>query len=283
VPPKPAKRAKRKPDVVVISDVHLGTPSCRSADLLRYLLSIKPKKLVIDGDLCDLGSYFRNAWAPEHLLIVRRILKMAAKGTEVYYVTGNHDAPLRKYSGMSLGGVHLVDRLELTYGDKRALVIHGDCFDGHIQVPGWVKKLGGWIYDLIMKGNNLVNRMRGWFGKAPVSLATLIKNNVGMAQKYIERFRTSSVDAAKRGRFDAVICGHIHEADNQVIDGILYLNSGDWVEHCTSLEYADGEWQVVHCRDLDYGDDHDEEDGIATDTTVDADLLKWPAELIVAA
>lgn len=250
--------AKRKVDIAVISDVHLGTPSCRAREVNAYLRSIRPERLVLNGDLVDLGQYWRNHWPKPHLSVIRRVLKIAARGTPVYYLIGNHDAPLRRYAGMSFGNLHILDRLELAYGDgKRALVLHGDVFDGHVSCPRWVYKLGGWAYDGVMRCTNLLNRLRRWCGLKPVSLAALVKRHP-MAKTYIERYHRSAVDRARAQGFDAVVCGHIHEPMLAEIDGVAYCNSGDWVEHCTALEYDGTAWNLVKyvdSNDLDEDDD----------------------------
>lgn len=242
---------RRSVDVAVISDIHLGTPNARTDMLMDYLHRIRPRTLIINGDLCDLGHYWRNHWPAEHLMVLRRILKMAAKGSSVYLLVGNHDAPARRFHGTSLGNVHIRGRLELDHNDgSRTLVVHGDCFDGAVACPAWLHGFGGWLYERSMGMGTMINSLRSWVGKPPISLATSIKNNLGMAQRYIERFRMAAVESARKGGFDRIITGHIHQPDISEHDGISYLNSGDWVEHCTALEYQDGAWQLHwHQRD----------------------------------
>ena len=252
---------RREVDIAVISDVHLGTPQCRAQMVWDYLKSIKPKTLIINGDLCDLGHYWRNHWPREHLMVIRRILKLAANGTTVYFLVGNHDAPARRFHGSNLGNLHVLGRLELELeGGGRALIVHGDCFDGAVSCPGWLYRIGGWSYERIMGACNVLNTFRGWFGAKPISIAMMIKNNVGMAQRYIERFRNAALDAARRGNFTHVITGHIHQPHLETMeDGVVYLNSGDWVEHCTALECRNGEWTLHEHELTDHELTEDEE------------------------
>jgi len=179
---------KRKIDISVISDVHLGTYGCHADELLTYLNSIEPKKLILNGDIIDIWQYRKRFFPSSHLKVLKKIIGMASKGTDVYYITGNHDEMLRKFSGHSMGRFKLVDKLVLELGNEKAWIFHGDVFDISIQNAKWVAKLGGWGYDVLI----LINRFFNWIllkmGREKYSLSKRIKNSVKGAVKYIQSF-----------------------------------------------------------------------------------------------
>ena len=245
---------RREVDIAVISDVHLGMPACRAEELLAYLKSIAPGKLVLNGDIIDMQQFSRRYWPDTLTKVVRRILKFAAAGVPVFYVTGNHEKPLRRYSnmGFNFGQLHLVDRLEWTIDGRRTLIVHGDECDSHFDHMRWLAAIGSWSYDRIEQLGNLLNGALRLAGRRPISLTNAVKRNIAQATDYIDRFEFACAQLAARGGFDAIICGHIHQPANRRIsvddDRPLYLNSGDWVENCTALEYAHGRW-TVECFD----------------------------------
>lgn len=240
---------KRPVDIVVISDIHLGTYGCHARELLNYLKSIRPKALVLNGDIFDIW-YFKKSYFPkEHLEVVRRILKMAVDGTKVYYLTGNHDDLLRKFGEMSFGLVHLRNKLVFQIDGKTHWVFHGDVFDASIQRARWLARLGGEGYDMLIRINRLINRTRGVFGLPPVSFAAKVKKSVKGAVKYISDFEDTAIQLAAEKGYDYVICGHIHRPQIRQVTAengrvVTYMNSGDWVEHLTALEFANGQWSI---------------------------------------
>ncbi len=240
---------KRTVDIVILSDVHLGTYGCHARELLNYLKGIRPKALVLNGDIFDIW-YFKKSYFPkEHLEVVRRILKMAAEGTKVYYLTGNHDDLLRKFGEMTFGLVHLRNKLVFQIDGKTHWVFHGDVFDASIQRARWLARLGSEGYDLLIRINRLINRTRGLFGMPPVSFAARVKKSVKGAVKYISDFEDTAIQLAAEKGYDYVICGHIHRPQIRQVTAangrqVTYMNSGDWVEHLTALEFVRGEWSI---------------------------------------
>ncbi|MCS7035269.1 MAG: UDP-2,3-diacylglucosamine diphosphatase [Saprospiraceae bacterium] len=240
---------KRAVDIVVLSDIHLGTYGCHARELLNYLKSIRPKVLVLNGDIFDIW-YFKKSYFPkEHLEVVRRILKMAVDGTRVYYLTGNHDDLLRKFGEMSFGLVHLRNKLVFQIDGKTHWVFHGDVFDASIQRARWLARLGGEGYDMLIRINRLINRTRDLFGLPPVSFAAKVKKSVKGAVKYISDFEDTAIQLAAEKGYDYVICGHIHRPQIRQVTAqnghvVTYMNSGDWVEHLTALEFANGQWSI---------------------------------------
>lgn len=246
--------SKRQVDVVVISDVHLGTAACRAAELNAYLKGIEPGAVILNGDIVDLWDFRKGFWPESHTKVVRRILKFAADGIPVHYVTGNHDGALRRYSALALGAINLVDRLELVLDGRRHWFLHGDAFDLSLGTPRLTGWLGTIAYDAVCALGVGVNRARGLLGLRPVSLAAACKRNVPAARRHIARYEECCARAAAARGFDVVITGHIHVPRHRQtqVDGrdITYLNSGDWVDSLTALEYADGAWRLVSWADL---------------------------------
>lgn len=240
---------KRHVDVVVISDVHLGTAACRAAELNAYLKSIEPGMVVLNGDIVDLWDFRKGFWPEAHTKVVRRLLKFAAQGIPVHYITGNHDGALRRYSALALGSINLVDRLDLVIGGKRHWFLHGDAFDlalGTSRVTGWI---GTIAYDAVASLGVCLNAIGRRFGLRPVSLADVCKRGVPAARRHIARYEDFCMNAAAARGFDTVVTGHIHVPcmRNRMMDGreVTYLNSGDWVDSLTALENVDGAWRVV--------------------------------------
>lgn len=239
---------KRKVELAVISDVHLGTYGCHAEELLNYLNSIKPKTLILNGDIIDIWQFRKSFFPGSHLKVLKKIIDLSSKGVKVYYLTGNHDEMLRKFSDTSIGNIHLCDKLVLELGDKKAWFFHGDVFDASVQHSKWIAKLGGIGYDLLIVMNRWVNRILLKLGKEPYSFSKKIKSNVKKAVKFIGDFEKTASDLAIENQYDFVICGHIHEPKVQrkvnKTGTTLYLNSGDWVENLTSLEYKKGRWKL---------------------------------------
>jgi len=173
---------------------------------------------------------------------------MATNGTEVYYITGNHDDMIRKFSGTSLGNIHVVDKLSLELNGKRAWFFHGDIFDITIQNAKWVAKLGAYSYDLLLLVNKITNLVLLKLGREKYSLAKKIKHNVTGARKFIKNFEHAAKELAIENNYDYVICGHIHQPKKEMYENELgkctYLNSGDWVENLTALEYTFKRWKI---------------------------------------
>ena len=246
---------KRKVEVAVISDVHLGTYGCHAKELLDYLSSIKPKILVLNGDIIDIWQFRKSYFPSKHLEVIKKIISMSTKGTKVYYITGNHDEFLRKFTDLHMGNISLIDKLVLELDHKRAWIFHGDVFDASITQAKWLAKLGGWGYDILILINRFINWVLARFDKEPYSLSKKIKNNVKSAVKFITNFENVCVELAIEKGYDYVICGHIHEPKIEFMENengeVFYLNSGDWVENLTALEYNNKKWKLYkHDRNL---------------------------------
>ena len=150
---------KRRPEIVVISDVHLGTFGCHARELLEYLNSIQPKKLILNGDIIDIWQFRKSYFPQSHLEVIKKILDLNTRGTEVIYITGNHDEMLRKFSNTTIGSISIVNKLILDLDGKKAWFFHGDIFDVSVTNAKWIAKPGGWGYDLL----TVMNRFLNWF------------------------------------------------------------------------------------------------------------------------
>lgn len=239
---------KRKVELVVISDVHLGTYGCHAKELVNYLASIKPKILILNGDIIDIWQFRKSYFPKDHLKVIKSIINCASKGTKVHYLTGNHDEMLRKFSDTHVGNFSLQDKLLLDLDGKKAWIFHGDVFDASVQHSKWIAKLGGLGYDYLILINRFVNWCLKRMGKEPYSFSKKIKGSVKKAVKFIGDFEETTTDLAIEKKYDYVICGHIHEPKIIEIQNkfgkTLYLNSGDWVENLTALEYNNKRWKL---------------------------------------
>lgn len=252
---------KRKVELVVLSDTHLGTFGCHAKELLNYLCSIKPKILVLNGDFIDIWQFRKSYFPKTHLKVIHRIINMASKGTKVYYITGNHDEFLRKFSDTKMGNFQILDKLVLELDEKKAWIFHGDVFDVSVQHSKWVAKLGGLGYDYLILLNRFVNWCLVRMGREPYSFSKKIKASVKKAVKHISDFENTATELAIEKQYEYVICGHIHEP--KIIEksnkngSTLYLNSGDWVENLTALEYNKKRWKLYRYKDINYTEEED--------------------------
>lgn len=249
---------KRAVDLIIISDIHLGTYGCRAKELLHYLKSVKPKQLILNGDIVDIWQFSKRYWPESHMRIVRKILKFVDEGVSVTYLTGNHDELLRKFTDFQLGSLTLANKLSLRIGKKRAWVFHGDIFDVTMQHSKWIARLGAIGYDSLILLNSMVNWILPKFGREKMSLSKKIKNNIKNAIKFINDFEITAASLAAEKGYQYVICGHIHHPEIRKIETdkgtVTYLNSGDWVENLTALECNQGVWQIYRYQADDYDD-----------------------------
>ena len=232
-----------------ISDTHLGTKGCKSEFLLDFLKHTECDDLYLVGDIVDGWRLKRSWYWPEsHNDVVGAILEKAKAGTNVVYVPGNHDEMLRRYTDIQLGGVDVKRECVHTTADgKRLLVTHGDDFDVIVKYAKWVALLGDWAYTVLLAVNNYFNDIRKALGMPYWSLSAYLKDKVKNAVEYVSAFETALAAKAMRRGMDGVVCGHIHRAEIRDINGVRYMNSGDWVESCTALaESGDGQFEILH-------------------------------------
>ena len=240
---------KRTLEVAVISDVHLGTYGCHATELLHYLRSINPQLLIINGDFIDIWNFSKRYFPPAHLEVIKEVMQMVANGTRVIYITGNHDELLRKYSDMQLGHFTITDKIVMEINGKMCWIFHGDVFDATTRGSAkMLARLGGKGYDLLILLNRFINWTLQLVGREKMSFSRKIKNGVKQAVKWVGDFEQTAAELAIEKGYDYVICGHIHQPQKREVvtakGKVTYLNSGDWVENLTSLEYEGGEWKI---------------------------------------
>jgi UDP-2,3-diacylglucosamine pyrophosphatase LpxH len=241
---------KRKLDILVISDVHLGTYGCHAKELLHYLKSLKPKTVILNGDIIDIWQFSKRYWPKQHMKVIKHFMEWISKGVKIYYVTGNHDEMLRKFTGFKMGSFRIVDKVVLNLdNNEKAWFFHGDVFDVTMQHSKWLAKLGAAGYDTLILLNRFVNFIsEKIFKRGKVSLSKKIKNSVKSAVKFINSFEQTAADIGISNKYNYVVCGHIHQPEMREIENeegkIVYLNSGDWIENLTALEYVDGVWSL---------------------------------------
>jgi UDP-2,3-diacylglucosamine pyrophosphatase LpxH len=231
-----------------ISDVHLGTRSAQAEHLLHFLRATESEHLYLVGDIIDGWRLSRSwYWIQTHNDVVQKLLRKARKGTKVTYIPGNHDEFARDYAGFRFGGIDVRRNAEhVTAGGRRFLVLHGDEFDVSIRYARWLAVLGASAYEASVQLNRVVNGIRRRLGYGYWSLAGYLKNKVKKAIRFIDDYEASMILAATRAGADGVICGHIHRPELRRQDGILYCNTGDWVENCTALvEHFDGRLELI--------------------------------------
>ncbi|MFZ1686725.1 MAG: UDP-2,3-diacylglucosamine diphosphatase [Flavobacteriales bacterium] len=241
---------KRPVDILVLSDLHLGTFGCRASELLAYLGSVKPKTVVLNGDIIDIWAFKKSYFPKEHMRVVKKLLKWSGK-LPVYYLTGNHDEALRRYSPARLGKLQLLDQLVLNINGRSHWFFHGDIYDATMKKAKWLAKLGGFGYDLLIRINHVVNVMLLFFGKPRMSFSKKVKDSIKRAVSFISDFEQTMAEIAIHDGHAAVVCGHIHQpriGKVTTLKGTIdYMNSGDWIENMTALECNDGEWSLyVH-------------------------------------
>jgi UDP-2,3-diacylglucosamine pyrophosphatase LpxH len=245
--------SKRAVDIVVISDVHLGSFGCHARELLQYLRSIKPKTLILNGDIIDIWQFRKRYFPKSHLMVIRHLTGLIAKNTKVFYITGNHDELMRKFVRFNIGSFKLVNKLLLEVDGKKAWIFHGDVFDITMQHSKWLAKFGSFGYDLLILLNSFVNFILTSVGRQKISFSQKIKHSVKRAVSYINKFEETAAGIAISKGYSFVICGHIHQPEMKTITNaqgsVTYLNSGDWVENLSALEYHNGAWRIYNYRE----------------------------------
>ena len=240
---------KRTVDVVVVSDLHLGTYACHAKEFVTYLKSISPRLLILNGDIIDGWQFSKHYFPTVHMAVIQEIFNLLSNGTRVIYITGNHDEILRRYSDIHAGNFQLTDKVVIEINGKMTWIFHGDVFDHTTkgQAKLWTK-LGSNGYAILLAFNSFINCLMKLAGKKKLSLSKKIMQQFHKRVVNIDAFETMIAELAIEKKYDSVICGHIHQPQKRMITtdkgAVNYLNSGDWVEHLTALEYRDDDWHI---------------------------------------
>jgi UDP-2,3-diacylglucosamine pyrophosphatase LpxH len=250
--------ATRKLDISVISDIHLATLASKAKPLLKYLKSVQPKTLVLNGDIIDSWRFSRNYFPKSHLKVIRQLLKMIEKGVQVVYITGNHDDVFRKFNNTCLGNFSIVNQLELNMNKQKIWIFHGDVFDHIIHHSPWLAKSGAAAYGLLTLINRMINSILRIFGGGELIFYKSMKDRILKEKKILTNFEKAIANAALSKEVDLVICGHTHIPVDKTITTdkgtVRYINCGDWVEHFSTVECIDGTWSLNY-----YNSDLEEE------------------------
>ena len=233
---------------IFISDLHLGTPGCQAEALLSFLKHNSSEYLYLVGDIVDGWQLKRRwHWPQAHNDVIQKLLRRARKGTRVVYIPGNHDEFARQFVNHQFGGVELLEEAEHTLADGRRLwLTHGDYFDAVVQYAKWLAHVGDNLYELTLRLNRYVAKLRSHLGLPYWSLSAYLKHKVKSALNYVTAFEDALAQEAKRRGFHGVVCGHIHRAQIREIDGVLYCNDGDWVESRSAMiENFDGSLELL--------------------------------------
>ena len=254
---------KRNLDILVISDLHLGTYGSEADEVLAYLDTINANKIVINGDFVDIMLFNKRFWPSSHMRVIKYFLDLISQGKEIYYVTGNHDELMRKFLNFKIQNFKIVNQIVLDTAKGKVWIFHGDVFDFSIQTQ-WLTKLAGFLYDYMIIFNSWINKkiMRP-LGRKRLNFSKTIKSNVKTAVQYFANFEMKAAEVAQKNGYKYVVCGHIHtpkiESFNINGEEVIYMNSGDWLESLSSLEYADNKWSIyMHKRtEQEYKGDND--------------------------
>ena len=255
---------RRRLDVVVLSDIHLGTYGCRAKELLNYLRSIQPDMLILNGDIIDGWQFSKRFFPSLHIQVIRELMQFITNGCRVVYITGNHDEMMRKYTDLHMGQFTLTDKLVLEIDQKMTWIFHGDVFDNTTQGSArMIAKLGSNGYGLLILFNRLVNALLGFIGKEKISISKKIMEGVNKAVAKVNDLEQIASALAIKKNYDFVICGHIHQPALRTIENadgkVVYMNSGDWVEHMTALEYENKNWRLFEYQAKDFPVSHQKE------------------------
>lgn len=238
----------RQVRTLFISDVHLGARGCQAERLLDFLRCYEADTIYLVGDIID-GWRLRATWRwPQtHNDVVQKLLRKVRKGTRIVYIPGNHDEFMRPYIGSQFGGVEIAEEaIHETADGRRLLILHGDKFDAILRSVRWLALLGDWAYNFAMVLSRQISNVRGWMGLPYWSFSQWSKHKVKRAVSFISAFEEAVAADAARQHVQGVVCGHIHRPTVQVLNGLLYINTGDWVESCSAVvEHADGALELL--------------------------------------
>jgi UDP-2,3-diacylglucosamine pyrophosphatase LpxH len=248
---------RRRLDVVVLSDVHLGTYGCRAKELLNYLRSIQPDMLILNGDIIDGWQFSKRFFPSPHMQVIKELMLLITLGTRIVYITGNHDEMLRRYTDLHMGNFTLTDKLVLEIDQKMTWIFHGDVFDNTTQGSArLMARLGSNGYGLLILFNRFINSLLALIGREKVSISKKIMEGVNKAVAKVNDLEQIASNLAIKKKYDYVICGHIHRPAFKTIENaegtVVYLNAGDWVEHMTALEYEKKSWRLFYYNAKDF-------------------------------
>jgi len=241
---------------IFVSDIHLGTKDSKADLLNNFLKKHTSENLFLVGDIIDGWRVQQKKWhwKKSHTNLVRRFLTLSKNGTNITYITGNHDEFLRPFVGtFTLGNIFITNSVEYrAVNGEKYLIVHGDMFDGITRLAPWLSFLGDKAYDFVLWLNTKYNWWRHKFGFGYWSLSKFLKHRVKKALDFMFKFELTITNYAVKRNFDGVICGHIHTPEIKIINGMSYMNTGDWVESCSALvEHHNGLFEIIYWTKLE--------------------------------
>ncbi len=248
-----SKIMKRELDICILSEVHLGTLYCKPLELLKYLKSIKPAFLIVNGSFIDKNQYRRKYFSKKHLLVIHQVMKMALDGCKVVLVTGEKDDFLKRFSGLNLGNIHLRREMVLKLKGEEYLIVPEPVKSGRKGIAGGFNRLANRLTSNIDKMAGIFQRLGR---SANNSNLPLFRKRIPSTTE-VNAFSQNCAKYALKKGYHAVICGKIRspEIAEIAVDGqkVRYLNPGDWLQHLSALEYSHGNWGIYRYNDLDFG------------------------------
>jgi UDP-2,3-diacylglucosamine pyrophosphatase LpxH len=244
----PREIVARRHRAIFLSDMHLGTRGCQAHLILDFLRHNDADVYYLVGDILD-GWRMRSSfyWPQDHNDVIQKLLRKVRHGARMVFVPGNHDEFARQFTGLTFGGIEIKrNTMHVAADGKRYLVMHGDEFDVVVRHSKWLAHLGDWAYDFAIFVNTHFNAIRRRLGFPYWSFSAWAKLKVKNAVSFIGAFETALADEARRRGADGVICGHIHHPIIRDLDGVTYVNTGDFVESCSCVvEHSDGRLEVL--------------------------------------
>jgi len=237
---------------IFLSDLHLGTRAAKTEALIEFLKGHDAETIYLVGDIIDFWRLKRGViWPHGNDEILQILMERMQSGSRIVYVPGNHDEALRAYCGMSFGGIEITrDCIHTTASGRKLLVLHGDEFDVVVRYAKWLRFLGDRSYEFVLWCDGPLNSLRRRLGFGHWSLSVYVKTRVKAAAAFIDEFEAALASEAKRRGLDGIVCGHIHHPADRLIDGVRYLNCGDWTENCTAIaEHMDGHIEILRWRE----------------------------------
>ena len=229
---------------IIVSDLHLGTKDSKAEEFIEFLEEHPTDLLILNGDIIDGWAINRGAkWKKQHTKVISKLLQLSNK-TQIIWIRGNHDEFIQDFIGTHLGRIEIKEDYRLTiqcwvendvYRNENYYIFHGDVVDVFITKYKWLSKIGAIGYDFALTLNRWYNRYRKWRKLPYQSISQKIKGGVKAATNYINDFETTALSMATKKGCNGVICGHIHQPEDRMIDGKRYINSGDWIENMSAI------------------------------------------------
>jgi len=215
---------------VIVSDLHLGSPTCQD-DKINYFLKHLPEhttRLILNGDVLEgINCPLQKA----HWKILHRLRKLSQK-MEIIWIKGNHDD--KAFEVAHLVAANFCNELSFVSGGRTILCRHGHMYDNFLENHPIITLVSDWIYMGIQK----ISR----------ELAVAIKKKSKIFIRCTEQIKIGAIKEAIQRKADVVICGHTHFAEH-VKSPIEYVNSGCWTNHhCHYVQVENGEVSLVEAK-----------------------------------